>query len=200
MNCAEFQDLLPEVTEGDLTPELQRHTSSCMDCTGLWLDLKEIAATASQLQGLYEPSPRVWNLIEIALRQEGIIHDSKAGPALVPSRSRSWSFGWLAPALASVVLVLGVGVVVHNRTPAPVAVSQNQPESEDDLVLDEVAERTPALRAAYASDLQNVNSYIRTSQDNLKLDPNDEDARQSLMQAYEQRSMVYAMALDHSLQ
>jgi len=44
-----------------------------------------------------------------------------------------------------------------------------------------------------------VNEYIRDAEESAQADPNDEEAQQSLMDAYEQRAMVYDMALDRSM-
>jgi hypothetical protein len=71
--------------------------------------------------------------------------------------------------------------------------------NDDEQLLDMVASRSPAMRAAYATNLQHVNDYIRDAEESVKSDPNDEEAQQSLMAAYEQRAMVYEMALDRSL-
>ena len=199
MNCVEFQEFLTESGDSQLKAEQQTHLHSCAECASLFSDLNEITSTARLLQAVDEPSPRVWNSIEIALRQEGLIREVQRGPVLVPRHVSRWKLAWLVPVAALVLVAFGVGI--YQRS-APVANLQNGVSnigSPDDQVLQEVAERTPALRATYAADLQNVNSYIEAAQAELKSDPNDEDARQSLMQAYEQRSMVYAMAADRSL-
>ena len=44
-------------------------------CSGLVADLNLIASEAPQLQEFADPAPRVWNSIEIALRQEGLIRE-----------------------------------------------------------------------------------------------------------------------------
>ena len=49
------------------------------------------------------------------------------------------------------------------------------------------------------TNLQNVNAYIRDAEESAQADPNDEQAQQVVMDAYEQRATVYQMALDHSL-
>ena len=41
--------------------------------------------------------------------------------------------------------------------------------------------------------------YIRDAEQTVQNDPNDEEAQRSLMAAYEQKAMVYEMALDRSL-
>ena len=76
MNCTEFQELLPEAFDRGRSAEQESHLNSCAVCSGLVADLELIAREARQLQETAEPSPRVWNSIEITLRQEGIIRTS----------------------------------------------------------------------------------------------------------------------------
>ncbi len=217
MNCAEFQEILPEIFEGGRTTEQESHLKSCPACSGLVADLDLIAREARQLQAVAEPNPRVWNFIEITLRQEGIIRDPHLGPSLVPARAQRWSTAWLAP-VAALVLV-GFGIVIYQRGPAdsklsakldtqaPPAVASLQTDqkpstvnnSEDDQLLAAVASRSPAMQAQYASNLQNVNAYIKDAEESAQADPNDEEAQQIVMDAYEQRAAVYEMALDRSL-
>ncbi len=217
MNCAEFQELLPEAFEGGRTAEQELHLKSCAACLGLVADLELIAREARQLQETAEPSPRVWNSIEITLRQEGIIRDPYVGPSLVPARPQRWSMAWLAP-LAALFLV-GFGIVIYQRGPAdfkpsarldtqaPPNVANLQTDkkattpnsSEDEQLLAAVASRSPAMQAQYASNLQNVNAYIRDAEESAQADPNDEEAQQIVMDAYEQRATIYEMALDRSL-
>ena len=70
-------------------------------------------------------------------------------------------------------------------------------EREDQQFLDEVSRNAPMMRAAYESQLHSVNSYIRDAQAYAEQNPGDDDARQHLMDAYDQKSMLYQMALDH---
>ncbi len=217
MNCVQFHEILPEVFEGGRTAEQESHLKSCPMCSGLVADLDLIAREARQLQEVAEPSQRVWNSIEIALRQEGIIRDPRLGPSLVPARPRRWSMAWLAP-VAALVLV-AFGIVIYQRgsrdsrlaahldttTPSLVAILPNRQKpsnvnnSEDDQLLAAVASRSPAMQAQYASNLQNVNAYIKDAEESAQADPNDEVAQQIVMDAYEQRATVYEMALDRSL-
>jgi hypothetical protein len=217
MNCVQFQEILPEVFEGGRTAEQESHLKSCPMCSGLVADLDLIAREARQLQEVAEPSQRVWNSLEIALRQEGIIRDPRLGPSLVPARPRRWSMAWLAP-VAALVLV-AFGIVIYQRgsrdsrlaahldttTPSLVAILPNSQKpsnvnnSEDDQLLAAVASRSPAMQAQYASNLQNVNAYIKDAEESAQADPNDEEAQQIVMDAYEQRATVYEMALDRSL-
>jgi hypothetical protein len=218
MNCTEFQEILPEVFEAGRTAEQAAHLKSCPRCSGLLADLDLIAREARQLQELAEPSPRVWNSIEIELRREGVIHEAQGGPTLVAPRARTWNLGaWLAPVAALALVAFGIGVyqrgLLSPQSPpqltatAPVQISnpqsaKSQPpnnSNEDQQLLAAVASRSPAMRAQYASNLQNVNAYIRDAEESAQADPNDEEAQQIVMDAYEQRAAVYEMALDRSL-
>jgi hypothetical protein len=58
---------------------------------------------------------------------------------------------------------------------------------------------SPAARASYADDLETVNAFIRDAEDNVARNPNDDEARHFLMQAYQERAMVYASAMDRSV-
>ena len=218
MNCTEFQEILPEVLEAGRTAEQAAHLKSCPRCSGLLADLDLIAREARQLQELAEPSPRVWNSIEIELRREGVIHEPQGGPSLAAPRARAWNLGaWLAPVAALALVAFGIGLYQRGSlspqsppqltatAPAQISTPQaakNQPandNNEDQQLLAAVASRSPAMRAQYASNLQNVNAYIRDAEESAQADPNDEEAQQIVMDAYEQRAAVYEMALDRSL-
>lgn len=80
----------------------------------------------------------------------------------------------------------------NNRTEVAEA-----PSLEDQQFLSEVAQRAPTMRATYENQLRSVNTYIREAQAYLDRNPDDEDARQLLMEAYQQKAMLYQMALDH---
>jgi hypothetical protein len=68
---------------------------------------------------------------------------------------------------------------------------------DDQQFLDQVSGRSPTMKATYESQLRSVNSYIRDAEAYVKRNPEDGDARRHLMEAYEQKAMLYQMALDH---
>jgi hypothetical protein len=72
--------------------------------------------------------------------------------------------------------------------------------TDDQQLLQSVARRAPAMKDVYEANLRDVNSYIRDAQESVKNNPNDEEAQQSLSYAYEQRAMVYEMAVDRSFE
>jgi hypothetical protein len=169
------------------------------------LELEMIASEAHALEATAEPSPRVWNSIEIALRQEGLIRQPQREPSVVPLLQRlRWA--WMVP-VAAAVLVAGLYIAkptvkTSELPPAPVQnTSPTTPAQspEDQQVIEAVAKRTPAMRETYEANLRNVNAYISDAEQSVKSNPNDEQAEQYLMDAYQQKAMVYEMALDRSM-
>lgn len=206
MTCSEFQEVLPDVIDGGRNGEHEAHLKSCAECAGLVSDLNLISQQARLLRADEDPSPRVWNSIEIALRQDGLIRPS-AGPSLVASRPRRWALGWLVPIAAAALVAFGVMEYQTSRVPmanqpapgttTPTVLSADA--TDDEMLLQTVASTSPAMLGAYQADIQNVNAYIRDAEQSVKNDPNDEEAQQYLMSAYQQRNMVYEMAMDRTL-
>ena len=205
MNCVELQQSLAEVEDGG-SSEQKAHLRTCPACSALLKELNLIVAAASQLQEANEPSPRVWNSIEFALRQEGLIRPPRAGRSLVPSFSTRWGAArWLVPAAAMLLLALGIYLrrealpdQVDHQASVAVAVG-NPPDLDDADLMQEVADNDPAMKTQYAENLRQVNESIRDAQGLVDESPNDEDARRSLMDAYQQKSMLFKMAMDRSL-
>jgi len=211
MNCVELQNSLAEVEDGS-SAEQQAHLKTCRQCSALVGELKLIASAAADLRGAEEPSPRVWNSIEIALRQEGLIHAPRAGRSLIPSLGSRWAWArWLAPAAAALLFAVGIYVRQHSvslplaKNVAPATVSE-QPVSDlaiaglnDADLLQEIAQQTPAMKTQYEDDLRRVNEYIQDAKGIVAANPNDEEARRSLMEAYQEKAMLFELAMDRSL-
>jgi hypothetical protein len=214
MTCEEFERVLPELGSGH-SIEQEEHLKSCSACSDLISDLNSISQQARLLQGSEEPSPWVWNSIEVALRQEGLIRQTLPEHAQIPAPLLGWKLRWLVPAAATFLIVFGVLMfqrgtrqpqVSEQRSPSAVVATAGTPPnaaevmaSDDVQLLNTVAARTPSMRAAYEANLRSVNAYIRDAEQSAHSDPNDEVAQQYLRNAYEQKAMVYQMAMDRSL-
>jgi len=210
MTCVELEQSLAEVENGS-RPEQQVHLKNCPKCAALVEELLVIAGAACELRAAHEPSPRVWNSIEIALRQEGLIRPQPPRHSLLPSFGSQWAWArWLAPVAAALLIAVGIYVRQHSNSanfahndvgPAvaqPVADLEIAGLNDDDL-LQEIAQQSPALQAEYTDHLRRANEYIQDAKAVVAADPNDEDARRSLMEAYQQKAMLFELALDRSL-
>lgn len=208
MTCAELQQELPELLENGTSAKYHAHLKSCDACSELVGSLQAIIRGAQTLQAADEPSPRVWNSIEMALLREGLIHSPHERPSFVSSFARRWGVAaWLVPAAAALLVgtFFFVGPQSRLKQPAQQAVSRPQVQvtsnldSDDQQLLEELSARAPFMEAAYEKELHNVNQYIHDAQDLVDADPNDEGAQQSLMDAYGQKAVIYHLALDRSL-
>lgn len=211
MNCVELQQSLSEIEDGN-GAEQRAHLKTCRECAALLADLNNIAMTAVELRAADEPSPRVWNSIEIALRQEGLIRQPRTSLSLFPWGGSRWAFArWMAPAAAALLIATGIYLRQHapstplasNRPPVAAVVSDVSDAAiaglNDDDLMQEVSGQSPALRAQYTANLQSVNEYIQDAKNNLAAFPNDEEARRSLLEAYQEKAMLFELAMDRSL-
>ncbi len=214
MNCVELQKSLVDSGDGSKA-EQQAHLKTCPQCSALLAEMKVIAASAKMLQAADEPSPRVWNSIEIALRREGLIRPPRPSRSLIPSFSSSWRWTrWLAPVAA--VLVIAAGVYVRQQSRSGQLASNNTAPAvlsgvaadvsdtaiaglNDDDLLQEVSELPAETQAQYADNLRRVNEYIRDAKSSVADDPSDDEARRSLLEACQQKAMLFDLAMDRSL-
>lgn len=211
MTCVELHESLIENESGS-SPAQQAHLKTCRECSALVAELLVIACAAGELRAAHEPSPRVWNSIEIALRQEGLIHPQRSGRSLLPSLNSSWGWTrWALPVAAILLIAIGIAVRQHsshevasNSYPAAPAVLSEVSDSaiaglNDDDLLQEVEQQAPALQAQYTENLRRVNDYIRDAKNDLAAYPDDLEARRSLMEAYQEKALLFELALDRSL-
>ncbi len=217
MNCIELQASLAQTEDGS-SLEQRAHLKSCAECSALVAELNLIAASAITLRGADEPSPRVWNSLEIALRQEGLLRPQLAGQlpgsSLLPSFGSRWGWArWALPVAAVLLVAVGIYVRQHSlveqlarSTTPPAAVNVSGDVSDaaiaglnDADLLQEVAQQSPAMQAQYSDNLRRVNEYIQDEKSVVAADPNDQEARRSLMEAYQQKAMLFELAMDRSL-
>lgn len=209
MTCVELQDSLVENENGS-SAEQRAHLRNCPECAKMVGDLLVIACSAGDLRAAHEPHPRVWKSIEASLRREGLIHPQRRSLSLLPSLGSQWSWArWMAPAAALLLITLGVYLKQHSRTSEVAGTASGPIESvsdaavaglNDEDLLQEIAQQAPALQEQYADNLRRVNQYIQDAKDIVAAEPNDEEARRSLMDAYQEKAMLFELALDRSLQ
>ena len=208
MNCMELQNTLPDLLDGGAAPEAEGHLKSCTACAGLVADLKEITGQARLLAAAEEPGPEVWTRIARSLEQEGLGRTE----VLAPRRAVWWGAGqnrWAVPVwAASVAALLLLGFEFNTlrqasvTPPAGVAVVRPAPlvDSDDLQLLSMVGKRSPSKRARYKAHLEAVNASIRDAKRSVEADPANELAQERLIQAYDQKSALYEMAMSRSMQ
>jgi len=205
MNCAEFQKVLPFIIETGGNAEEEAHLKSCPVCGDLVADLKYIAEQAKLLVPMVDPSPKVWSGIQNSLEREGLVRPSGTGrfPAPVAVTPGRWGVTSGLVALAALLLLAFGLLTIYGRRGAPANQAALQPasapatsaaaiDSDDAELLQELSQTD---RPAYEDSLKNVNSYIADAQRTLSEHPESEEAREHLMHAYDQKAMLYRMAV-----
>ncbi|HEV8525182.1 MAG TPA: hypothetical protein VGQ71_11830 [Terriglobales bacterium] len=219
MTCAEFQKVLPYIIETGGNAEEEGHLESCPICSDLVQDLKYIAEQAKLLVPMHDPPAGVWHGIKGALEREGFIRPAAMvlplrAPVAVFSPARWGTAGQLAAIAALVLIALGIMLYRNRdrRTPTHATINVTQPavqpmaaapvvvDDDDIRLLEAVEQQAPAMADTYKASLESVNAYISDARKRVEEDPADAEAREHLLQAYDQKSMVYEMALARSLQ
>jgi hypothetical protein len=86
---------------------------------------------------------------------------------------------------------------VSTRPPSATQAEISAPAGEDDeQFLSEVSQGVPTMRNTYEQQLRAVNEEIRQTQEYIRAHPEDLDARQHLLETYQQKALLYEMALD----
>lgn len=212
MNCQKFQEVLPYIIESGGSEEEEGHLRTCPHCAELVQDLKYIATQAKLLLPMHEPSPRVWHGIQQSLHMDGLLPEGRMSPRgqvmTFPVQAKSWTpMGWLAAtaALAAFSLVL---VNYRPNLPAHKTSAQNVTvqtpalqvlQAEDQQLLARVAQRSPDVGQAYENSLREVNTYITDAEQAVAQDPQDAAAQEQLLDAYQQKQMLYEMATARTL-
>lgn len=203
MNCAEFHKELPFLIGDGNKLEESPHLKSCGNCQALVGDLQYIADQAKLLLPMHDPNPRVWNNIQATLEREGVVAGGRLPRlGLTPSQPSRWNPMAWAAGLAAMLLV---GMTFYQMNQPPTVRDQNvaeaSPEDKDDeQLLATVGQRSAALKQVYATNLKNVNAYIADARRSVQQDPNDEEARVHLREAYAQKAMLYEIATSKSLE
>jgi hypothetical protein len=221
MTCAEFQAVLAYIIDNGGNAEQHEHLRQCAVCSDLVSDLKYIADQAKLLVPMMEPPRSVWNGIKSSLEREGLVKDSARGGLLGSTALTRWGpASWLLPVAAALLVAVGL-LYYQNRIPgqqpttagiqapadstevagAPAVPLQfaSMSDVQDRQILSEIAAHAPALSQSYEQDLQRVNAYIIDARGLVVSNPDDEESRQALMEAYQQKAMLYNMAMRHSL-
>jgi hypothetical protein len=212
MNCQQFQETLPFIIESGGTGEDESHLKTCSDCASLVQDLRYIAEQAKLLLPMHDPNPRVWQGIEQSLQREGLLEGRMSPPghssnySTPQQQAKSWTpLGSVLALLA----VIGFTALLYNYNakqlpPTPLSAQNSSAEpaqlnSDDNRLISQLSEQSPDARIAYESSLRDVNAYISDAQKAAENDPEDAAAQELLQDAYQQKEMVYQMAIARSL-
>jgi hypothetical protein len=212
MNCQQFQEILPYIIESGGNAEEEGHLRTCPACAELVEDLQYIAQQAKLMLPMYDPSPRVWAGIQDSLHRHELIQEGRLSllghnvtTLPIPSQVRSWTpLGW-GMALAALAVFAAILITYRPQLPQTPTSAQNMSvppvtfESDDQQLISQVGERSPDVRRAYEDSLREVNAYITDAQQAVDRNPGDTGAREHLLDAYQQKEVLYQMATARAL-
>ena len=211
MNCQQFQEVLPYMIESGGSESEEEHLRTCQSCAELVRDLRYIAEQAKLLLPMREPSPQVWTNIEQSLQREGMLTEGRLSPPghiknYSTAQTKSWTpLGWIL-ALAATIAFTNLVIHYQPHLPGSAASAQNGgalsvpiTENDDQQLVSTLSKQDPVVGRAYDTGLKEANAYITDAQQAVNRDPQDSMAQQQLLEAYQQKQMLYQMATARSL-
>jgi hypothetical protein len=210
MQCNEFEAVLEQTSGQPLPAEAAAHSAQCGNCHALAADLETIKRVARELAEPVEEAPeRIWVHLRAQLEAEGIIRTP------VPEKEfslqeRGWFAGVLAwmrkPALIATyaaIMVFAAGLAWEQFGPEPP--QQNVPTAAtygldrlETQAVSDLESASPEVNTALKKDLEVVNNFIAQCEKAVREEPQDQDARQYLYGAYQQKAELLAVAMDHT--
>jgi len=225
--CAQFERMLEEQPDGPLPALATAHMNRCTDCRLLWSDLEAIR-TAGMEWGSEEVAPpqHLWTSLRVQMESEGLIQSRPAGAgwwATWFGAAPRWA---LAGASISLLLIAGMLATFQANAPAgrdlraallpahfSVAGATKELGATEKLVAADLSktldgdlervfaslpERNPVLATSLRENLGIVDNLIAVCEESVREQPNDEMTRDYLYEAYEQKAVLLATAMDRS--
>jgi hypothetical protein len=210
MQCIEFEAVLEQTSGQPLPADAAIHTSECGNCRALAADLETITRVARELADPVEEAPaRIWLQLRAQLEAEGIIRTPapEKDASLHPRGRFAGIFAWMRkPALIATyaaIMVLAAVVVWEQFPPEPPAPSiptaaQYGLDSLETQAVSGLESASPEVNTALRKDLEVVNKFIVECEKAVREEPQNQDARQYLYGAYQQKAELLAVAMDHT--
>lgn len=212
MNCEEFVQQAEQWMEGVRRPEAREHAVACERCRALVEDLDAIRLAAPQMAEDVAPPNHLWNSIREQLERESLIRRPRwteriTGWVQIPAHPVAAT---AAAVLTVALIVLAGGIRTHRVRPAttgPDWLSSDQPElARVDTQLDHLERGTirsfrtpdPAVKEALQQNLMIIDRQIALCEKTLEQAPSDENTRDYLYDAYQQKAELLNMMAERS--
>jgi hypothetical protein len=221
MHCKDLESVLEAEGLSPLPSEAQQHLAGCQHCQDLLADFSAIAVAAKTIPAELQPPDRIWVSVRAQLEAEGIIHEPVDVLEIAAAPQTFWSnlsalFRPRNLATVGVALALALGAYLQTRRPnqpiqstsnivAPLGPQKPLPSpSEAGVTLQQAEQDLPNIQLAGNSmvdtslrqNLRTVDEFIAECEHHLKLNPQDELAREYLFSAYQQKAELLAAMMD----
>jgi hypothetical protein len=212
MQCHELENVLLQEPDGAMPPVVSQHLEGCAECRALAADLEAIRLGALELPAEEQPPARVWAHVRLQLQAEGLVREPQFEPA--PRRTTVWSL-FQRPAFAGSllgILLLAAGwagmrshtnvsnfAAAEQPTIQPLQPEQSVEEASlnaSETSIESLQQLDPNVQAVFKRDLTVVDNAISMCEKSVREQPENDLARESLNDAYQQKAQLLAVAMD----
>ncbi len=202
MQCQELEQELERSGGGPLPADATAHLESCAACQSLVADLESIAVAAQRLPREIEPPARVWTTLQAQLAAEGILETE----TVVAGWWEALRAFFVSPGLATAtvgLLIIATGLALWN-TGSDI---RSQPGFETASSALRVEERDLTAQPARSDSLVDrslrenlaiVDDFIAECERRAQEEPDNDQAREFLSNAYQQKAELLATMMDRS--
>jgi hypothetical protein len=209
MLCREFESVFEQSEGAQLPAAAATHWKDCQACRAMAADFGAIRAAALELNQEFteEPPAYIWLNLRAQLAAEGVIRQPETEGGI----------GWLAgllgwthrPALVATYAMLGVfaiaviwqsppeGVSMEASVlPAEALATQKDLGSFEMQAVSQLHPATSEVDASLRRNLDIVDKFIALCEKNVREEPQNEEARQYLYSAYQQKAKLLTTAME----
>ncbi len=206
MQCQELEQELERSGGGPLPAGAAVHVESCVNCRNLVADLDSIAAAARELPGEVEPPARVWAALEAQLAAEGILQTEPAAAGWWEALLAFFASPGLATATVG-LLIIGAALAVWKTGPSSRPLTAEQPafaaasntlRGEERGLAAQPAKNDSAVDRSLRENLVIVDDFIAECERRVQEEPDNDQAREFLSNAYQQKAELLAAMMDPS--
>jgi hypothetical protein len=207
ISCIDFQEQFEPRADGSRDSAAQTHLRDCESCRSFVEDLGAIRAMAHGFEASdAEPPERIWLSLRAQLEQEGIIRNA-APKSWISGLFTGWFPALPRPALAGaylaalIAIAFGLSGPINSRLNRQRWLDGTQSSTTPlsaQLMSAEQASFSPfpasesPVTASLHKNLEIVDNYISLCENSVREEPDNEDARDYLYGAYQQKAELLA--------
>jgi hypothetical protein len=214
ISCRDFQTQFERTNDTTRDVSAQAHIRECASCQSFIEDLGAIRSVAHSLEPAdVEPPARIWVSLRAQLEEEGIIRNA-APKSWFGERFGGWFNSLPRPALAGAYLCALLAIAFGLSGPINARINRQRwldgtetsttplsahlMSAEQASFSSSVASESP-VTASLHKNLEIVDNYIKLCENSVREEPENEDARDYLYGAYQQKADLLAQMSERRL-
>jgi hypothetical protein len=206
MQCQELEQELERSGGGPLPAGATAHLATCSACQSLLADLESIGAAARELPREFDPPAHVWARLEAQLEAEGFIQAERAVGGWRDALRALFLSPGLATATAA-LLIVAAGLTVWNngsqnrslgKAQSGFEVASSALRGEERDVAAQPGRSDSLVDRSLRENLAIVDDFIAECERRVQEEPDNDQAREFLSNAYQQKAELLATMMDRS--